>query len=559
MYHTKVYTSVLFTVALLGVLLAGCRKSGVDDLIPGAGGKTYLQFSMTGIHPQVVTTRAQGDQPSIHTDTEDYEDYVGEIAVLIYEASSGSLLKSYFTTYQSFVMELEPDVSKRYHFCFVANYPKSWRNTLESLHTYDALRTTLREFKDFGTKQSTGGTAAVIPLYDGASEDNLFPMSRIYENQSIPRGGSETSPIPFNPTVTASGSLTPISSWTTDKETGTTQQFVNLVRTSAKVSLNVSGEGLSDITKIELCNIASKHSFMESTPPNDVDMSHIENTPRLFRKSDNISDNLLSGGRVFRTEMYLPERLIGKGDRLTKGWDPINNTPFGRPIYIRVEMKSGQAYLIPVITASPSDWAIHGYDYSYLDLARNKIQGKDADYSIVRNRHYDFDISVPADGKEIVVGYKVMPWTLVESEMSYKRPKYTFRLKVVNKKTSETRDYANMSEVILPPDCYVEIKFQIQEPRGAIWVASITNGHDFKLEGDFKGVIAGADIIGSNPVKDYTMKIHYRAEFENEARYTQFFIIVDGREIDLSVNPGEDGRYLNEGSAKRWNIKQVMQ
>lgn len=550
MYHTKVYTSVLFTVALLGVLLAGCRKSGVDDLIPGAGGKTYLQFSMTGIHPQVVTTRAQGDQPSIHTDTEDYEDYVGEIAVLIYEASSGSLLKSYFTTYQSFVMELEPDVSKRYHFCFVANYPKSWRNTLESLHTYDALRTTLREFKDFGTKQSTGGTAAVTPLYDGASEDNLFPMSRIYENQSIPRGGSETSPIPFNPTVTASGSLTPISSWTTDKETGTTQQFVNLVRTSAKVSLNVSGEGLSDITKIELCNVASKHSFMESTPPNDVALS-----TRTFRGSDVI---MASSTSQFQTEMYVPERIMGSADNVSLGWNGTDH-PIGTPMYLKISMKSGMRYFIPVITAKPDDWAVSGYAYSYIDMARNTVAGKTANYSIVRNRHYNFDVIVPADDKELAINYQVLPWNLVESELSYARPQYNF---VVTQNGQKLTDI--YQEVIMNDDkdyqpTSVEISFSITAPKGALWTATITNGKDFVLTGDVVDMINEGIVTGAP--REYKMKITPRVSFDKQPRFTQFYITVEGKEIYLGYDKitGQIvNRFISDGSARKWQFKQAQ-
>ena len=129
-----------FYLSLLALICSTLRSVSCQRMNGGAvpdddpSRITCLRFSMAGIKLPNASLREQGESPSIQADSKDYEDYVGELAVLIYKVGGtddqSMLFRSLFTTEQSFLMELQPEEGARYHFCFVANYPESWKNTL---------------------------------------------------------------------------------------------------------------------------------------------------------------------------------------------------------------------------------------------------------------------------------------------------------------------------------------------------------------------------------------------------------------------------------------------
>lgn len=531
----------LLSSTLLSVSCQRMNGGAVPDDDPSR--TTCLRFSMAGIELPNASLREQGDNPSIQSDSKDYEDYVGELAVLIYKVGATDaqslLVKSHFTTEQYFLMELQPEEGARYHFCFVANYPESWRNTLEGLKSYADLKTTLQHLESFQSRNS--GT----PLYNGAvmnaTEKSLFPMARIYENQIIPAGGSVSVPKPFTPTTITSKPLEPVSNWPDSPETGTKQQTVNLVRSSAKVSLNLTGDGVSKIKSIKICNVATKHSFMENSASASIAL-----TDKPFNGSGSIT------GNSFQAKMYIPERLLGEAST-TLGWNSSSDMPIGTPCYIEITMQSGFVHKIPIITNQNTQNMTPGSGYTYLDVAR----GNQADYSIVRNHHYQYDIRVPADGKYLVIDFKVMPWQLVESELQFTRPEYKCNLKVVNTKTNATRDLNDISqEVLLSHNEIVEVTFQITKPVGAIWSASITNGLNYLFTGTTYDQVE-PDIVGGVPPQTYTFQIKPRQEFTSEPYYTQFYITVDGKELNLDPHRAKNS-YMAGGGSQRWRIKQVM-
>lgn len=533
----------LLSSTLLSVSCQRMNGGAVPDDDPSR--ITCLRFSMAGIELPNASLREQGDYPSIQSDPEDYEDYVGELAVLIYKVGAtddqSMLVKSHFTTEQSFLMELQPEEGARYHFCFVANYPESWKNTLEGLITYADLKKTLQHLESFQSRDS--GTS----LYNGAvmtgTEKSLFPMARIYENQTIPTGGSVSTPKPFTPTTISSKPLEPVSNWPDSPETGTTQQTVNLVRSSAKVSLNLTGDGVSKIKSIKICNVATKHSFMETSKSATVAL-----IDKQFKGSDAIT------GNSFQSKMYIPERLLGEAST-TLGWNSSSDMPIGTPCYIEITMQSGFVHKIPIITNQNTQNMTPGSEYTYLDVATGSVLSNQADYSIVRNHHYRYDINVPADGKYLVIDFKVMPWQLIESELQFTQPEYTCTLKLVDTLTNKETPVTDISqEVLLTSNKVVEVSFKITKPVGAIWSASITNGLNYLFTGEtYDRVKPG--IIGANPSKTYTFQIKPRQEFTTEPYYTQFYIVVDGKELNLE--PGKNS-YMDGGGSHRWRIKQVM-
>lgn len=536
----------LLCSTLLSVSCQRMNGGAVPDDDPSR--TTCLRFSMGGIELPNTSLREQGDNPSIQSDSKDYEDYVGELAVLIYKVGATDdqslLVKSHFTTEQYFLMELQPEEGARYHFCFVANYPESWRNTLEGLKNYADLKKTLQHLESFQSRDT--GT----PLYNGAvmngTEKSLFPMARIYENQTIPAGGSVSVPKPFTPTTNTSKPLEPVSNWTDSPETGTTQQTVNLVRSSAKVSLNLTGDGVSKIKSIKICNVATQHSFMENSKSASVAL-----TEKQFNGSGSIT------GNSFQAKMYIPERLLGEGSS-TLGWEPSSDMPIGTPSYIQIEMVSGVVHKIPIISNQNTQNMTPGSEYTYLDVATGNVLSNQADYSIVRNHHYHYDINVPADGKYLVINFKVMPWRLIQSELQFTLPEYTCILKVVDATTNATKRTLNdiSQEVLLSHNEIVEVTFKITKPIGAIWSASITNGLNYLFTGTTYDQVE-PDIVGGVPPQTYTFQIKPRQEFTSEPYYTQFYIVVDGKELDLNPQRTRDS-YMDGGGSQRWRIKQVM-
>lgn len=530
-------------LSLVATLFTGCKKQGEDELSPSNHGKTYLQFSMAGIQMPNASTRAQGNAPSINTDANDFEDYVGELAVLVYEATDGKLVKSHFTTYKSFTMEMEPVDGTNYHFCFVANYPQSWKHTLQGIKFYKNMAPTLRALQTFNSRD-TG-----VELYNGASADAFFPMSRIYESQTVTKGGTFANPIPFTPVTTDTGLLGPVSTWPESTETAGTQQTVNLVRSSAKIGLTLKGEGLKDVTSVELVNVPTQHSFMElAALP----------SPETLETTKTFKGTIPTTESSFYTQMYIPERLLGVKAKTEMGWDASTSQMKGNPTYIEIAMKSGRIYTIPVITNKESDWKDKNPTADYLDMAMNNIDGVNANYSIVRNNNYQYSVYVPADGKELEVLYQVMPWDLVESELQFTQPEYECSLKVVDATTYDTKRTLDdiSQEILLSPNEIVEVTFEITKPVGAIWSASITNGLNYLFTGKTYDRVE-PDIIGANPSKTYTFQIKPRQEFTTEPYYTQFYIVVDGKELDLNPKRRRDS-YMDGGGSQRWRIKQVM-
>ena len=140
--------------------------------------------------------------------------------------------------------------------------------------------------------------------------------------------------------------------------------------------------------------------------------------------------------------------------------------------------------------------------------------------------------------------------------MEFTHPKYTCTLKLVDTLTNEETPVTDISqEVLLPSNKVVEVTFKITKPVGAIWSASITNGLNFLFTGTTYDQVE-PEIVSGSP-KIYTFRIKPRQEFTTEPFYTQFYITVDGKELNLDPTRAIDS-YMNEGGSERWRIKQVM-
>lgn len=498
---------LLVGLALLSLLgLPSCTK---QDDVPESGTDVYMSFQMS----QVASgsgVRVQGSSPSINTDVKDREDFVSRFGVFIFETgASGTKVAEKFSEYAFFVMKFKKGI---YDFYFIANYPPSDETSLSQM-SKSQLETYLQTLKPYALYH--------VP----SSAGPFFPMARVYRDQTISGDGTLMAPIPFRPVVGTTNQLIPISSLGNDwQSTSNIQDQVRLVRANAKIDLTINGEGAVDVAKVEYYNAAANYTFAElnSRPASQALLT----SPLVF----NYTAPTPTTG-VIQTKLYVPERLFNATE--IKGWDTATDQAQGGVNYIQIIMKSGRTYRVPVVSNGPET----GYQTFAKDATR-------ADYNVIRNHHYKYEIAIAKDSKELVVKAVVLPWTLVESEISFG--------KIVFEKDFTLPPGTSMSGdkiIEVHQQTSVKVKFRLKGPKGAIWRATLTNGLDFSLQAD--GTSSGGVTGIADPDTEYVMVITPLKPFEGTPRVTEFYITVNGAEVPLVTGSEEIG------PGKRYVFKQV--
>lgn len=505
MRKRELYMRLLVGLALLSLLgLASCTK---QDDVPESGTDVYMSFQMS----QVASgsgVRAQGSSPSINTDEKDREDFVSRFGVFIFETgASGAKVAEKFSEYAFFVMKFKKGI---YDFYFIANYPPSDETSLSQM-SKSQLETYLQTLKPYALHH--------VP----SSAGPFFPMARVYRDQTISGDGTLMAPIPFRPVVGTTNQLIPISSFGNDLQSPSNiQDQVRLVRANAKIDLTINGEGAIDVAKVEYYNAAANYTFAELNPR--PASQAVLTTPLAFNYTAPASTGTIE------TKLYVPERLFN--DTETKGWNTATDQAQGGVNYIQITMKSGRTYRVPVVSNGP--------ETGYQTFAKGVTR---VDYNVIRNHRYKYDIAIAKDSKELVVKAVVLPWTLVESEISFG--------KIVFEKDFTLPPEASMSGdkiIEVHQQTPVKVKFRLKGPKGAIWRATLTNGLDFSLKAD--GTNGGVSGI-ADPNTEYTMVITPLKPFEGTPRVTEFYITVNGTEVPLVTDSEEIG------PGKRYVFKQV--
>ncbi|MBR8713567.1 fimbrial protein [Porphyromonas levii] len=491
-----------------------------NELENGCG--TYMSAVLSEGY---VPLRAQEDH-SINVDAKDFEDRVNTLAMLVFSTGSDDRSAYHYAAASTVTANIpatrvNPGNNDIY---FFANVPE---DEVKDLTTREKVEAYMKETKVFNSTLNKGATAALG-----------FPMSRVYYGQNIPEGYTVTNPYGWKPNTDGSGNLAPVSTYEDVKDP--IQGKVGLVRTCAKVSANISGDGLPYVNKVEYVNAFKYHSMKQLEAKKTFGDTELQTIELYSNRGDALNKPLVA---------YVPETLFDTSATATAkpSWDTTKDVGLNGANYLRIEMKSGRVYTIPVLhnglANSPKAFIAHA-------------KSDEANYDIVRNNHYQYNIILPEDYKQLDVQFKVMPWTLVESEMSYARPAYD--LQIIG---ADDRKYKQiLEEVILNDVNYkptsVTIKFKITAPKGAIWTATITNGRDFILDGEVKGLINEGIVTGVE--EWHTMTLTPRYPFEKEPRYTQFYITVEGKEIYLGFDSSGNiiNRFIGDGSAEKWRFKQ---
>lgn len=502
----------LMALLLFTLMLASCSTQ--EHEVSSIDGPVRLLVQVEDMVSS-TTTRAQ-TAPSINTDAE-REDYVGKLALLVYESGAlGKQVVAQFAVAPN-VSQLHMQLPKggSYDFYFIANYPDV-DATLQAMDKA-TLTTYLTTLKPYAATDYRGvaGNATVV-----------YPMSRVYLNQNIAQGdGLEKA---FVPTLT-DPQLAPVSKYGTEFNKEMNPQKVRLIRSVAKMQLNLSGAGLAEVASVKYINAATQTSFAQ--------LGQTDAQPGVT----NLDVTLADAGTTKTAQLYIPERIAAPSDL----WS-VGDKPMGNVNYIEVLMVSGVTYRVPVIS-NPTLGTNR-----YMDLAKGKVPGETPDYSVVRNKSYVFNIAVPQDSKELAVSLQVMPWDYAPSEFSYQFPIYT--VQVFDSKGVLQTDIKKDIELI--DVAAATIKFTISEPQGQRWTASITNNMDFMLTivDDATGtILTDGDIVGATS-KTYTMTLKPRIPFESAPKYTKFLIALESKELYL----GSEVRYVRDGEAGEWGFKQIM-
>lgn len=335
------------------LLFASCDSSnsnmGVIEERPNEGPIVYL----------AVTRAQQEGVDSFNADATDFEDRVHDLAMLVFDSSTGEKVCEYYDENipfdhkeKTFTVKMMPG---QRDFYFVANMPMA---PLKAITNRSAMQTYMQQMNVLDEA-----------LYSKAATDKGFPMSRVYNNQMVTEGGTIMNPRPFLPEGTDSK--------------------VKLIRVVAKIEINLSGV-TDNLKSISYCHARTQFLLGSTTK-----------TPESAHKPQTLLTEISSRKYIY----YIPEVIISDPALVWNQETP--NTPVN---YFIVETKSGKKFNVPIL--SNGDEA----QTSYLKFARGEEETtnpKKPEYSVVRNQHYKMAVTMPKEDF-IAVKAEVLPWIIRE-------------------------------------------------------------------------------------------------------------------------------------------------
>lgn len=333
-------------IGIFGFLLvfAGC-SSEEEIKAPLSAEQTYLTI-----------TRAEVEgKESINEDREAYEDRVHTLAILIFDSYSGKKIVQKIEedipvseTNNNYILELTPGTRDFY---FIANRPP---DELRKIREKSAMDNYLEDLK-----------ALDAALYQAATENKGFPMSRVYLQQEVPKGGTPDQPIRFTPG---------------------NENRIKLIRAVAKLEVDLSSVA-GQVSEVRYYHANRNFNLSSPTGVTDADPYY----------TDSGKDYVTLQGAAGKYLFYMPELKMPANVR----WDASASAPIN---YFEVVFTNSESYKIPIIT--------NGGDIAdYMAF----VKTDEADFDILRNDHYLYKIT--KSNKNIEILYNVLPWNLVKKTM----------------------------------------------------------------------------------------------------------------------------------------------
>lgn len=383
---------IYMMLAALTLAFAGCDKFIYDQPQPdgeGADHKVHLFVNVRAAQP-TSGLRAQGLDPSINMDGVDYEDYVHNLAMVIFKSgaapaggervgvyTTGSLGSSMDST-RAFTAEINPG---EYDFYFVANMDGLTKTWIEAnIADRSAMDVYLNTSNRLLTESLYRG-ATVTPTVVG------FPMARVYLNQEITTGGNIYQPKPFRPKQYTNEENVVVANGAGNGNIE--RNYVELIRVVAKLEVNLDGTTDLGVDKIYFRN-ANRHFRLV-----EFDAAPTE----WFNDNTTNVKELKQIGTTPQYIYYMPEAIIP--NTVTWSGSGANHQPIN---YFTIVTLDGTEYDIPIISNETSITA------DYLEKAKGTFTGYTPDYTIHRNHHYKY---VVRNLEQIEVIYQINPWNKV--------------------------------------------------------------------------------------------------------------------------------------------------
>lgn len=355
---------------LFGIIfsLVTCDKVIYDKQDDGLGNSqvVYLRVNK-GMAANFRSSPTLPDDPTMNEDTADYEDRVNSVSLLVFDSNSGNQVGSYFSEDDpnnnsgSFLIKLTPGERDFY---FVANMPASGMKSIDTRVQMETYLSTLRDLD--------------VNLYEKATKENGFPMSRVYLEQTVTEGGNVYQPLPFKPNGD-------------DK--------VKLIRAVAKLEVMIPKDEVDALERITLKNPYRQYHLQHGNVVADVAQGITTLHSTIIHHSD-VELKVQTSGETtdyYTYVAYMPEALMTNASWTATDHKPIN--------YFVVEAQ-GQSHKIPIVTTTDYE-----FEHDYLAFATNPLVNGVIDptvYNLYRNRRYLFRLR---NLSNIEVEYNIVDWT----------------------------------------------------------------------------------------------------------------------------------------------------
>ncbi len=341
-------------VYILSFCLTIVLFNGCDGTI-----EPEIQDDMEVVYLTITRAYAAG-QETFNDDEVDFEDRVHDLAMLVFDSSTGEKVCEYFDANISFSEKRKTFTVKlipgQRDFYFVANMPMA---ELQTIADKTAMEGYMSRLNGFDTS-----------FYLQATREKGFPMSRVYLNQQITKGGTIYQPEPFSP----------------DGE-----ERVRLIRIVAKLEIILTGNP-ETVDYITYHNAYTQFQFKMpeiDTPTNGFHSGNLSFTSPITTP---VSDTLI---------YYMPEAVMS-----AVAWDSLSTTA-NRPInYFTIHTFNNKIYEVPIVVNGTAAQT------NYVSFAKGQepANATSPNYSIVRNNLYRYTINMPIEDYYIAVHAEVLPW-----------------------------------------------------------------------------------------------------------------------------------------------------
>lgn len=367
-----------------------------------------------------------------------------------------------------------------FDFVFIANET----STLLS----NNFRSALYDVDRMSDLSASAFTNVLFNAWNDNNVDSKMPMSAYYKAVYLPNSSySNSAPFRF-------------------------PQTVELVRALAKVEMNFKNISDTELTLKRVTNLKIKRvSNLYSLPALPSFYNGTLSNVDVAISFDEVAYQQREIGQVV---VYIPEFLKEKvnPEKTTLRFEGVGFIPY------ELTLKEDRGF---------SDY----------NQARSLDVAALSEFSIIRNTLYRVDITL-GSGLSIDGILDVMPWDKVETEVNFSPPEFdmaNFSIKVngVEKKLQK--------EIALRTGEEAVVTFKLDQPLGAIWRASVTNGVNF----GFVDITKARGVAGNM----YSFKVKAIKDWDGTPTYTEFYIAVKGEELPLWQN--------SKGLGNRYIFKQI--